>query len=88
MLDRRGTDRPGARLPPTPLIVNKLRIATAIVVIVIWATGYIIAFYDRTFTPPPEVSGIMLAVVTWLFGSTLRDAAKKVISGKDKENGS
>lgn len=70
--------------------MSKLRIAIAVVVSVIWATGYIIAFFDRTFDPDASVSGIMLAVVTWLFAPAVTAAAKKKfndITGKDDNNG-
>jgi hypothetical protein len=52
--------------------MNKLRIAVAVLVTLIWAAGSTVALFDRTFTPSPEVSGIMLAVVTWLFGSEIK----------------
>lgn len=63
------------------LELSKLRIGIAIIVTAIWATGYTIAFFDRTFEPRPEASGIMLAVVTWLFGSEIK---KRIESEKDK----
>lgn len=54
--------------------MNKLRVIVASVVTVIWAAGYTVAIFDRTFSPAPELSGIMLAVVTWLFGAEVRKA--------------
>lgn len=50
--------------------IETLRIAVAIVIVVIWAIIYLRAAVDKTFSPPPELSGIMLLVVAWLFGST------------------
>jgi hypothetical protein len=61
--------------------LSKLRIAIAVVVTAIWATGYTIAFFDRSFETRPEVSGIMLAVVTWLFGSEIK---KRIEGGKNE----
>lgn len=49
-----------------------LRIAVAVIVTIIWAAGYIMAIIDRTFSPPAEVSGVMLGVVTWLFGAEVK----------------
>lgn len=54
--------------------MNKLRVTVAIIVTLIWAAGYTVAIFDRTFSPAPELSGVMLAVVTWLFGAEVRKA--------------
>jgi hypothetical protein len=50
----------------------RLRIAVALVITVVWACGYLLAVFDHNFQPPPEISGIMLICVTWLFGSEFR----------------
>ena len=50
--------------------VEVLRIAVAIVIVTIWAIIYLRAAIQPSFSPPPELSGIMLLVVAWLFGST------------------
>lgn len=50
--------------------VEVLRIAVAIVIVTIWAVIYIRAAIQPSFSPPPELSGIMLLVVAWLFGTT------------------
>lgn len=62
--------------------MNKLRIAFAIVILIIWAAGYTLAFFDRTFTPAPELSGIMLATITWLFGAEIR---KKITGDREED---
>lgn len=59
-----------------------LRFAVAIAITILWLALYLKAFFDEDFTAPPEISGIMLAVVTWLFGvpitnRVLRRAKKK-----------
>jgi hypothetical protein len=50
--------------------VEALRIAVAIIIVAIWALIYLRAAIDAKFSPPPELSGIMLLVVAWLFGTT------------------
>ena len=50
--------------------VEVLRIAVAIVIVVVWAIIYLRAAIDSNFSPPAELSGVMLLVVAWLFGST------------------
>lgn len=57
--------------------MNKLRVAVAIVITLIWAAGYTLAFFDRTFQPAPELSGVMLAAMTWLFGSEIKSRLGK-----------
>jgi hypothetical protein len=58
--------------------VSRLRVGIAVLVTVVWAAGYTISFVNHSFTAPPELSGIMLAVVTWLFGSEIK---KKLTNG-------
>jgi hypothetical protein len=65
--------------------VNKLRVAVAMLIAIIWATGYLLAFFDRSFQPDPEVSGIMIAMITWLFGSELKNRWQKEKSESDKQ---
>lgn len=57
-----------------------LRIAVALIVTMIWAAGYIAAIVDRTFSPPAEVSGVMLGVVTWLFGAEVKKRLSEGVS--------
>lgn len=62
-----GTD-PGA--PASLDRVETLRIAVAIVIVAVWAIIYLRAAIQPSFSPPPELSGVMLLVVAWLFGTT------------------
>lgn len=64
----------------------KLRVAAAILIMGIWAAGYVLAMADRSFTPPPEVSGIMLAAVTWLFGPSIRTAISRPKNNNEGNN--
>lgn len=57
-----------------------LRIAVALIVTVIWAAGYIKAIIDPSFSPPGEVSGVMLGVVTWLFGTEVKKRLSQGVS--------
>lgn len=66
--------------------MERLRVATALLITIIWAAAFIRAFLDPSFTPPPELSGIMLAAVTWLFGSQIRHAIKEKIKDKIMED--
>jgi hypothetical protein len=56
--------------------MDKLRMFFAVLVAIVWASVYTVSIIDRTFSAPPEVSGIMLAVVTALFGSEIRERLK------------
>lgn len=46
------------------------RLVVAAVIVVVWAIVYLRAAIDAAFQPPAELSGIMIGVVAWLFGST------------------
>lgn len=65
--------------------VGRLKIVVAIVVTAMWAAVYgswlLSGMPDPQ--PPAELSGIMLAVVTALFGSDLRDRARKALGEGD-----
>lgn len=63
--------------------MDRLLIAVAVAVMVIWTAVYgawIVAGQPQP-APPAELSGIMLAVVTGIFGRQLRDVAKKAVNG-------
>lgn len=49
--------------------LDLLRLVTASVIVAVWTLMYLRAAIDSGFTPPPELSGIMLAVAAYLFGS-------------------
>ena len=50
--------------------IETLRLVVAIVIVAIWAIIYLRSAIDSKFSPPPELSGVMLLVVAWLFGTT------------------
>jgi hypothetical protein len=53
-----------------------LRIGAAMVVIVVWAIVVLGSFIEGR-TAPPELSGIMLATVTYLFGTEIKRSVRK-----------
>lgn len=53
-----------------------LRIVAAMVVIVVWAIVVLGSFIEGR-TAPPELSGIMLATVTYLFGTEIKRSVRK-----------
>lgn len=56
--------------------VALLRVVVAVLVTGVWVAAYGQAvIVPGTPTPPAELSGIMLAVVTWLFAGAARDVA-------------
>jgi hypothetical protein len=57
--------------------VNLLRILIASLVAVVWAVVYLASVFNPSVNAPPELSGVMLAVVTWLFGRAFRDGLKQ-----------
>lgn len=58
--------------------MSALRIGIAMLVAVVWAVVYLAAvFSGGRFGAPPELSAVMLAVVTWLFGTELRKQVRK-----------
>lgn len=52
--------------------MNALRIVVAVLVTSVWVGVYAASIFRPDFSAPPEVSGVMLAVVTYLFGRALR----------------
>jgi hypothetical protein len=56
--------------------VNRFRIAVAALIVAVWAVVYV-GSYIQQRTAPPELSGIMLAAVTWLFGAEVKKAVKR-----------
>lgn len=66
-------------------LMSKLRILAATAVVIIWAVGYTISFIDRTYNPPAELSAIMLAVVTWLLSTEVKDRLNIKITKKSDD---
>lgn len=56
--------------------MTRFQIIVATIVTLIWAAGFTVSYVDRSFSPPAELSGIMLVVAGWLFGRGLRDVMK------------
>lgn len=54
--------------------MNALRILVAVLVTAVWVAVYTASVLNPNFHAPPEVSGIMLAIVTYLFGKSLRES--------------
>jgi hypothetical protein len=48
--------------------MEQLRLVTASLVVALWTVMYLRAAFTA-FSPPPELSGIMLCVAAYLFGS-------------------
>lgn len=53
-----------------------LRIAAATVVIVVWAFVVLGSFLEHK-TAPPELSAVMLATVTYLFGTEIKRSVRR-----------
>lgn len=53
-----------------------LRIVVAVVVMVVWATVVLGSFIEGR-NAPPELSAIMLAVVSYLLGGNVKDVVRK-----------
>lgn len=68
--DSMESDGPDSGTPAGLDRVETLRIVVAIVIVAIWAIIYLRAAIQPSFSPPPELSGVMLLVVAWLFGTT------------------
>lgn len=56
--------------------MNLLRILIASLVALVWAVVYLASVFNPDVNAPPELSGVMLAVVTWLFGRAFREGLK------------
>lgn len=72
--------------------MSQLRIAVAILITLVWAVVYLASVFSYgRINAPPEISAVMLAVVTWLFGTelrrSLRGGARKVESAAKKVEG-
>lgn len=57
--------------------MNALRIGVACVVAIVWAVVFLASVFNPRVNTPPELSGVMLAVVTWLFGGAFREGLKE-----------
>lgn len=61
--------------------MHALRIGIAVVVTVIWSGTYGRYIVAGGESPPAELSTVMLAVVSFVLGSELRDVVKKRRNG-------
>lgn len=57
--------------------MNALRIGIACLVAAVWAVVYLASVFNPNISAPAELSGVMLAVVTWLFGRAFREGLKQ-----------
>lgn len=65
--------------------MNVLRIVIATTVALVWAVVYLATVFNPKISAPPELSGVMLAVVTWLFGRAFREGLKERAKGAVKD---
>lgn len=56
--------------------MTAFRVTIAIIVTAVWAVVYLATVFNPNVHAPPELSGVMLGVVTWLFGSEFRKAQR------------
>ena len=66
---RDGRGRDGESSPESGSSVARFRLIVASVIVTVWAVMYLRAVLDPGFSPPPELSAVMLATVAWLYGS-------------------
>lgn len=59
--------------------MNVLRVGVAALVTVVWAVVYLASVFNPSISAPPELSGVMLAVVTWLMGSAYRKGMQEKV---------
>jgi hypothetical protein len=64
--------------------VQALRVGIAVAVTIIWTATYGRYVVVGGDAPPPELSGIMLAVVTAVLGNELRDVIRQRRNGRDE----
>lgn len=64
------------------------RTFVAVVVTVVWSVSYLLAAFHGV-SAPPELSGVMVAAITYLLGSgfriQLRKAADKVLAATEED---
>lgn len=58
-----------------------LRLIVAAIITFVWAVAYIVSVVHPATHPPPEISTVMIIVVTWLFAA---EAGKFRKNGSDK----
>lgn len=58
-----------------------LRIGIAVVVTIVWTATFGKYLAIGGVSPPPELSGLMFAVVTWALGAELRDVVRQRRNG-------
>ena len=63
--------------------MDRLRVVVAVVVLAVWAVIYTRAALDKSFTPPAELSGLMIAVVAWMFSGGVASEARRQARAND-----
>lgn len=56
--------------------MDAFRIGIAVIVTAVWAVVYLATVFNPNVHAPAELSGVMLGVVTWLFGTGFLRAQK------------
>ena len=64
--------------------MQKLRIALASVVTLVWLVGYIVA-YARAQPDPTELTGLMAIVLGWAFAGEVKAAIKKRVNNDEEK---
>lgn len=50
---------------------DRLASGIAIVVVVVWVVSFVVSLFNHDFKPPPELTALITAVVTWALGLRL-----------------
>lgn len=66
--------------------MDNVRILVALVIVAVWAVIYLLAAFKAGPAAPPELSGVMLAAVTYLFGSGARRKLAKIIAPEERKD--
>ena len=51
--------------------MSTLRIAVALGITVLWAAVYVVSIADRSYSPPGEITPVMLVAVGYLLGGEI-----------------
>jgi hypothetical protein len=72
--------------------VQKLRIALASLVTLVWLIGYIVSWVRATGNAPTELTGLMVLVLGWAFSGQVKDVITRKLreaadTDEDKKDG-